>query len=89
MTLAVAVWAVGYALEIAGSDLATKIVCAKIEYLAIVIVPVREPRNSRDTMYFTVPFPLPLSPEVIAIHATESAATCAVHAQPEGAVTAT
>ena len=40
MTLAVTIWVVGYALEIAGTDLATKIVYAKIEYLAIVIVPV-------------------------------------------------
>ncbi len=40
MTLAVTVWALGYALEIAGADLATKIAYAKIEYLAIVIVPV-------------------------------------------------
>src|SRR5690242_2804453 len=40
MTLAVAVWAVGYALEIAGADLATKIAYAKLEYLAIVLVPV-------------------------------------------------
>jgi PAS domain S-box-containing protein len=40
MTLAVTVWALGYAFEIAGADLATKIAYAKLEYLAIVLVPV-------------------------------------------------
>ncbi|MEO7911793.1 MAG: histidine kinase N-terminal 7TM domain-containing protein [Roseiflexaceae bacterium] len=40
MTLAVTVWSLGYALEIAGADLATKIVYAKIQYFAIVTVPV-------------------------------------------------
>ncbi len=40
MTLAVAVWALGYALEIAGGDLPTKIFYAKIQYIGIVTVPV-------------------------------------------------
>jgi PAS domain S-box-containing protein len=40
LTLAVTVWVVGYALEIAGADLATKILFAKIQYLGIVTVPV-------------------------------------------------
>lgn len=38
--LAVSLWSICYALEIAGSDLYTKVFCAKIEYLGIVTIPV-------------------------------------------------
>jgi PAS domain S-box-containing protein len=40
MTLAVAVWAFGYALEIAGADLPTKLFYAKVQYFGIATVPV-------------------------------------------------
>lgn len=36
---AVAEWSIGYALEIAGADLATKVIWGKIQYLGIVLVP--------------------------------------------------
>ena len=37
--LAVAIWSLGYALEIAGADLATKILWAKTQYIGISLVP--------------------------------------------------
>ena len=40
LMLAVAVWTLGYALELAGGDIPTKIFWLGIEYLGIVIVPV-------------------------------------------------
>lgn len=40
ITLAVAEWAFGYALEVAGADLATKIFWAKVQYLGIVSAPI-------------------------------------------------
>lgn len=36
---AVAEWSLGYALEIAGADLATKVIWGKVQYLGIVLVP--------------------------------------------------
>lgn len=36
---AVTVWSIGYALEIAGADLPTKVVWGKLQYLGIVLVP--------------------------------------------------
>ena len=36
---AVAEWSLGYALEIAGADLATKVIWGKVKYLGIVLVP--------------------------------------------------
>lgn len=39
LTVAVAEWVLGYALELAGADLPTKIVWAKAQYLGIVTVP--------------------------------------------------
>src|SRR2546423_13711544 len=40
LMLAVAVWTLGYALELAGGDIPTKIFWLGIEYLGIVIMPV-------------------------------------------------
>lgn len=40
MSLSVAVWALGYALEIAGADLATKLLFADLQFIGIVAVPV-------------------------------------------------
>ena len=40
LMLAVAVWTLGYALELAGGDIPTKLFWLDVEYLAIVIVPV-------------------------------------------------
>ncbi len=39
LALAAGIWTVGYALEIAGADLATKVLWSKIEYLGITTVP--------------------------------------------------
>ena len=39
LALAVAVWAVGYALEIAGADLPTKVLWAKVEYIGTTTIP--------------------------------------------------
>jgi len=39
LMLAVAVWSLGYALELAGADVPTKLFWLNIEYLGIVIVP--------------------------------------------------
>src|SRR5207302_7684782 len=40
LMLAVAVWTLGYALELAGGDIPTKLFWLDVEYLGIVIVPV-------------------------------------------------
>ncbi|MGB9662585.1 MAG: histidine kinase N-terminal 7TM domain-containing protein, partial [Moorellaceae bacterium] len=40
LALALTVWSVGYALEIAGSDLSTKVFWAKMQYLGTVAAPV-------------------------------------------------
>ena len=40
LVLAVAIWSIGYSLEIASTDLAAKIFWAKVQYLGIVTVPV-------------------------------------------------
>src|SRR5512143_2976730 len=40
LSVAATVWALGYALEIAGADLATKLFWAKAEYLGIATVPI-------------------------------------------------
>ncbi|CAG0929968.1 two-component system, sensor histidine kinase [Thermoflexales bacterium] len=39
LSVAATVWTLGYALEIAGADLLTKLFCAKVEYLGIATVP--------------------------------------------------
>ncbi len=39
LTFAITIWAFGYALELASTDVATKILCAKVEYLGIVAPP--------------------------------------------------
>jgi len=40
LMLAIAVWSLGYALELAGADLVTKLFWARAQYLGIVLVPV-------------------------------------------------
>ncbi|MGA7194961.1 MAG: histidine kinase N-terminal 7TM domain-containing protein, partial [Anaerolineales bacterium] len=39
LALAVGVWAIGYALEIAGADLSTKVFWAKVEYIGTTTIP--------------------------------------------------
>src|SRR5512139_1027888 len=39
LALATMMWALGYALEIAGTDLSTKLFWAKVQYIGIVTVP--------------------------------------------------